>query len=376
MPHDWTPGAQALLDTLPCGHMQTSRDGKVLHVNQTFCRWVGYASEELAGRRFQDLLSMGGRIFHQTHWAPLLQMQGSISEVKLDLVHRDGTRIPMVINAIRLVEGDVETHEIAAYVARDRDAYERELLMSRKRLETLVEEAVRLEAEAKDRAVFAEQMIGIVSHDLRNPLSAIGLGAALLSRECSTSSQERTLARIHRALERANRLIMDLLDFTRARVGRGLAVERGDVDLHEAVSRAVDELSDVYPGRSILHVRHGDGACAADGNRIAQLVANLVSNAVVYGSADSPVTVTSAVVDDACSISVHNTGAPIAPELQARIFEPMTRATRHGDAQRSVGLGLFIVSEIAKAHGGVAHVTSSERTGTEFTVTFPRCSTV
>ena len=119
---------------------------------------------------------MGGRIFHQTHWAPLLRIQGSVSEVKLEIVHRDGSKLPMVVNAVRRdVEGTMR-HDLAAFMARDRDRYERELIKSRKELENLVAETQELHAEAKDRALFAEQMVGIVSHDLRNPLSVIGVG--------------------------------------------------------------------------------------------------------------------------------------------------------------------------------------------------------
>jgi len=314
---------------------------------------------------------MGGRLFHETHWAPLLQMQGSISEVKLDVLHCDGTKIPLVVNAIRVMDGSAEALEIAAYVARDRDAYERELIASRKRLEALVEEANRLEADARDRALFAEQMIGIVSHDLRNPLSAIGLGVSLLMRDCTNGSQN-TLTRINRSVERANRLVSDLLDFTLARVGSGLSIEVHEIDFHDAVSRAVEELVDAYPGRSIHHVCRAEGRSVADENRLAQVIGNLVSNAIAYGSPEAPVTVTSWVGPDECSISVHNVGAPIPEALRTRIFEPMTRGAGHGDTQRSVGLGLFIVSEIAKAHGGTASVTSSVATGTRFTVTFPR----
>src|SRR3954467_3941104 len=141
--------------------MQTSDDGLFHRANRTFCQWSGFSSEELVGRRrFQDLLTMGGRIFHQTHWAPLLRMQGSISEVKLELNQRDGTPIPIVVNAIRREQGGQMVHDIAAFVARDRDAYERELVASRRRLEELVAEANRLHAEARDRALFAEQMVG------------------------------------------------------------------------------------------------------------------------------------------------------------------------------------------------------------------------
>lgn len=365
--------ALALADAAPCGLMQTTTDGTFLRVNRTFCSWVGQPAEALIGRRrFQDLLTMGGRIFHQTHWNPLLQIQGSISEVKLDIQHRDGSSIPMVLNALRREEHGTTVHELAAYVARDRDKYERELLLSRKRLEALVAEATRLQAEAKDRALFAEQMIGIVSHDLRNPLSAIAMATALLVRSELSPSQQRTANRIVRAADRANRLIGDLLDFTQARLGKGLSVSRNVVDLHDAIAETVDELAHVYPGQVLRHVRIGAGSCSADTNRLAQLVGNLVSNAVTHGDSSKPVTITSAVEARSFSVAVHNLGAPIPVEAQSGIFQAMTRGANAPASGRSVGLGLFIVREIARAHGGTAAVESSAEQGTTFRAVFPR----
>ncbi|HEY6555943.1 MAG TPA: PAS domain-containing sensor histidine kinase [Polyangiaceae bacterium] len=356
----------ALLNAAPCGLLQTTADGTILRVNRTFCGWIGYPEEELLGqRRLQDLFTMGGRIFHQTHWAPLIQMQGSISEVKFDVRHRDGTTVPMVFNAALHVQNGAVVHEVAAYVARDRDTYERELVLSRKRLEEL-------HAEANDRALFAEQMIGIVSHDLRNPLASVLLGTALLGGGELSESQQRTLNRITSSTERANRLIADLLDFTQARLGGGLSVSLESIDLHEAVAQAVDELAHVHPGRQLRHLPRGQGQCAADANRLAQLIGNLVSNAMVYGKPGTPVTVTSCVESARFSLAVHNEGSAIPEALKAHIFEPMTRGTGEGTVKRSVGLGLYIVREIAKAHGGTATLVSTDETGTTFTVEFPR----
>lgn len=367
------PETLAVLDALPCGVLQARADGTLLRVNQTFCRWIGHGEDELVGkRRFQDLLAIGARIFHQTHWTPLLQMQGSISEVKLDVLHRDGTKIPMVINAVRSLADGEELQEIAAFVARDRDIYERELLASRKRLEQVAAEAGRLEIEAKDRAVLAEQMVGIVSHDLRNPLSSIALATALLSRDPLTDAQRRTLGRIARASDRANRLITDLLDFTKARLGRGLPVQPESMDLHQAVAEGVSELAELHPGRALKHVRIGAGTCMADPQRLIQVVDNLVTNALSYGAADAPITVTSRGDAERCAISVHNFGPAIPPASQAAIFEAMVRGAEAMGGRRSVGLGLFIVREIAKSHGGSASVTSSEGEGTTFTVQLPR----
>ena len=364
--------ALALLDSAACGLLQTADDGTLLRVNRTFCAWVGHDAAALIGRRLQDLLTVGGRIFHQTHWAPLLRMQGSVSEVKLELVHRDGTRIPMMLNAVRHDQDGVVVHEVAAFVARDRDRFEQELVRARGRLEELVAVTQQLEARAVDRALLAEQLIGVVSHDLRNPLSTIAMAAAILRGGELPPKQRAMVERISRATDRANRLIADLLDFTRIRLGSLLSLEVSALDLHATVADSLDELRRAYPASTLGHVATGDGACHADGNRLAQLLGNLVSNAVAYGQARAPITITSRVGEGSFAIAVHNTGTPIAIAVQAAIFEPMTRGTSAPGQTGSLGLGLFIVREIARAHGGRVEVRSATGDGTTFEVVCPR----
>lgn len=298
-------------------------------------------------------------------------MQGSISEVKLEVVHRDGSTIPIVVNALVRVDQGVKVHEIAAYVARDRDKYEKELLQSRRRLEELVAQATKLQAEAKDRAVFAEQMMGMVSHDLRNPLSSIKMGIALLGNGDLAPSQQRALARISRSADRATHLISDLLDFTQARLGQGLALAREETDLHVLVADTMEELAVIYPARALSHQRIGTGRCVADPDRLAQLIGNLVSNAMAYGTSDRPVTLVSTIEMSRFSISVHNHGAPIPPDVQSKLFRPLTRGSSRGAGERSIGLGLYIVNEIARAHGGRATVKSLLEEGTTFSVVCP-----
>lgn len=371
--HQLGAEAQTLFDAAPCGLIRTAPDGTFLRVNRTFCNWIEYPCDELVGRRkFQDVLTIGGRIFHQTHWAPLLAMQGSVSEVKLELVQRGGATLPMVINAIVREDHGELVHELSAYVARDRDKYERELVHSRKRLQELVTETQLLHEQARDRALFAEQMIGIVSHDLRNPIATIQTGTVLLASGAPEHTRERVVTRIARASERAARLIEDLLDFTQARVGSGLHVSPGAIDLHTLVGEAVEELRLAHPGRRLEHDQNGSGECRGDASRLEQLVGNLVSNALTYGRPDAPVTVSSQIDATTCSISVHNVGAPIPSDVQSAIFRPMTRGTQGGGSKRSVGLGLFIVSEITKAHGGTTHVESTTEAGTTFRAILPR----
>ena len=362
---------QSAFDDAPCALARTTANGLFMRVNAAFCAWVGYTADELVGqRRMQDLLSMGGKIFHQTHWAPLLQMQGSISEVRMEMLHKDKSVVPMIMNAIRREQGGVMVHDLAAFIARDRDKFEQELIASRKKLQAVVADANRLKEEAGDRALFAEQMVGIVSHDLRNPLSAISMGATVLGRGDVPTSQQRVLSRVARAAERANRLITDLLDFTQARVGGGLSVDLRQIDLHATVAEAVEELALAYPNRELRHIGEGEPMCTADGDRLSQLVGNLVSNAMVYGEPGAPVTVSSTVREYAFYISVHNTGKTIPAEVLPTLFQPMVRGEA-SSGSRSVGLGLYIVREIAKAHGGEVAASSSPESGTFFTATFP-----
>jgi sigma-B regulation protein RsbU (phosphoserine phosphatase) len=381
------PGAEALYDDAPCGLVLTDPDGTIRRVNATLCRWVGCQPEDLQGvRKIQDLLSMGGRIFHQTHWAPLLQIQGSVAEVKLELVHRDGRKIPMVLNAMRRRHVEGEFHEIALFIAEDRHKYEHELLLARKRAEQLLaqeqeaqralaianQERDRQRAVAEDRALFAEQMIGIVSHDLRNPLSVIRMSAHLLGMGELSSNQLAALGRVTASVSRANRLIVDLLDFTQARLGNGLQVSVKRLDLHAVVAECIADLRLAFPAGRLEHEAVGSGACVASSDRLVQMIGNLVANAMAYGAPHRPVTVTSRIEATTFSLAVHNEGPPIDPDLLPRLFEPMTRGEAAGKAAHSVGLGLFIVREIVRAHGGEVGVESASDVGTTFRATFPR----
>lgn len=143
------------------------------------------------------------------------------------------------------------------------------------------------------------------------------------------------------------------------------------VDLHEVVAHAVEEPALAFPQRRIDHVRAGAGPCQADANRVTQALGNLVANAVGYGRSDTGITVTSSVDPAGWQVRVHNWGAPIAPEALDRLFMPMVRGVAQDSGNRNVGLGLFIVNEIAKAHGGMLDVASTQEQGTEFTFGAP-----
>jgi sigma-B regulation protein RsbU (phosphoserine phosphatase) len=215
-------------------------------------------------------------------------------------------------------------------------------------------------------------MVGIVSHDLRNPLSTIKMGTQVMEMAGLAPTQVQVMGHIQRAIARAQRLISDLLDFTIARIGQGLTVNVQAIDLHALVSAHVEELALAHPSRRIVHRRLGEGRATGDADRLFQLIDNLLSNAVAYGSASSAITVTSEIAPGVFSIAVHNHGPAIPATVLPTLFQPMVRGTDIASASRSVGLGLFIVSEIAKAHGGEVRVESTDADGTTFTAVIPR----
>ncbi|RKG61877.1 response regulator [Corallococcus sp. AB011P] len=233
-----------------------------------------------------------------------------------------------------------------------------------------------LEQEARQRGDFERQLIGIVSHDLRSPLSSVLLSASLLlERENLDDSQQQRVHRIRTATERAVRMIRDLLDFTQVRHG-DFPLQLQAADFHALVETAVEEAQTRAPGRVFQVTSTGDGAGTWDADRLVQVVSNLLGNALTYGDPAAPIQVRSQGTGDTVVLEVHNEGPPISPELLPRLFAPLERGTAHqGDrANRSIGLGLFIVRQVVHAHGGTVSVTSLPEAGTTFTVRLPRHS--
>jgi signal transduction histidine kinase len=213
-----------------------------------------------------------------------------------------------------------------------------------------------------------ERFIGILGHDLRNPLNAVKMGSRQLLRSRELSELQRATAeRVHRAAERMERMISAVLDFTRSRLGDGIPVARALVDMAELTRSVVAELELAHPGRKIGLDCRGNLWGHWDPDRVAQAISNLMGNAIEHGS--GPIKVTAAADGESISIAVHNNGKPIASERLARLFEPFQRGE---DSPMGLGLGLFIVSEIARAHGGSVSVRSTAGDGTTFVIRLPR----
>lgn len=222
---------------------------------------------------------------------------------------------------------------------------------------------------------YQERLISIVGHDLRNPLTALLVSAQMLlqKREDLRPRQASAVDRIQRSAARIDALVSLLIDFTYARLGKGIPTRPGPMDAKAAVERAAAGLRDRYPGREIRVDAPAQTLLGSwDGDRIAQLVDSLVSNALQYG-ADAPITVSlSRGADQSLELRVHNSGPAIPADLREHLFHPYRRGKGAEISHpRGLGMGLYIVREIARAHGGTVEVRSDDADGTLFTVRLP-----
>jgi len=214
--------------------------------------------------------------------------------------------------------------------------------------------------------------LGVLGHDLRNPLGAIMMSATLImTKEGPEWEHSRTAARILTSGTRMEGLIGDLLDFTRARLGAGIPLTRSDVDLAAECRKTVDEIAAFHPGCNVSFQATGDLRGRWDSARIAQALSNLLGNAIQHGAKHRPIGVTLRGEAERVVLSVHNEGRPIPKRHLNDIFNPF-RQLDPEHATSNVGLGLYIVEAIVTAHGGTVDVESSGDVGTTFTIRLPR----
>ncbi|HZI04760.1 MAG TPA: ATP-binding protein, partial [Archangium sp.] len=350
----------AVLQQMPAGVIISEPSGRLAFFNHQQEELVrgpmhqaGSVAEYTGFRGFHP----DGHLLQPEEW-PLARslLQGEVvTDQELELERRDGSRAMVRVSAspVRDPEG-----RLIAGVAITRD----------------VTRQKEQEAELHRRVEFEQQLIGIVSHDLRNPIHAITLAAhALLRQEELDARATRAASRIISSAERAARMIRDLLDFTQARLGGGISLERRSTDLRQLVHQVLDEVGVAWPERHLQVRQWGCATGEWDSDRMAQVVSNLVTNALKYSPQDTPVRVELRTESDSVELAVHNEGPPIPADVLPRLFEPLQRGTPQVDrASRSIGLGLYIVKHLVEAHGGTVAARSEQGLGTTFTVRLPR----
>jgi sigma-B regulation protein RsbU (phosphoserine phosphatase) len=326
----------------------------------------------MVGKRFSDFLSMPGRIYYETHIAPLLRMQSFFNEFAIDMLTADGAPLQMIANANerRDPDGKLLLIRIALIKATDRRRYEQELLSARelaKAAEKAMQKELHREHEASE---LREQFIAVLGHDLRTPLASISAGARILDRTAQSEKEHQIIAMMQTTVMRMASLINDVLDFARGRLGGGIPLERDDGKALEPVLiQVVDELRLASPGRVIEAEFAIDRPVNCDRTRIGQLLSNLLGNALTHGAGNKPVLVHAETKGGTFELWVSNDGETIPPESMDQLFEPFFRGKARVSGQ-GLGLGLYISSQIAKAHRGTLTVTSTPEE-TRFTFAMP-----
>ena len=238
------------------------------------------------------------------------------------------------------------------------------------------------EALAESTAAYAEQVnhsrdifLAILGHDLRAPLQAVSMSTEILMRKTNLEGDALTCAlHIKRGTRHMAVMIGDLLELVRSRLGKSLPIEPAPMDLADTAREAIAQACAAQPQCDLTLSVEGDTQGVWDGRRLDQMLQNLIGNALQHGSNNSAVKLTLRGEADSVRLTVHNDGAPIPPEALPTIFDPLVRSADESlnGPTTSLGLGLFIVKEVVKAHQGTIDVSSNEADGTMFTVVLPR----
>jgi phosphoserine phosphatase RsbU/P len=362
-----------LYENAPCGCLSVQLDGQIFRVNATLASWVCYTPEQLVGKRLHHLLTIPSRILYETHFAPLLSMQGFFEELSLDLRAANGNIVAFSGsgNVVRTdANGQPLLIRLAFFKATDRRRYERQIVEANEKSQALERVTQALLDSERQTSELREQFIAVLGHDLRNPLAAISSGMRLLQKEQSEAKRKYISEMVEGSIVRMGSLIDNVLDFARGRLGTGIPLElRTDVSLSTVLEHVVSELRLGIPDQIIETDIDLPNPIKCDPSRISQLVSNLLGNALTHGSASVPVHIHADSDGGILTIWVTNGGDPISPEAIERLFQPFFRGeVRH--RQQGLGLGLYIASEIAKAHEGAVSVASSSEE-TRFTFRMP-----
>ena len=330
----------------------------------------GYAAEEIIGKHFSIFYPPEAVAAGKCERVLEVAAREGRFEEEDWRVRKDGSRFwaDVVIAPLRTPAG-----ALIGFAKVTRDLTERR--QAEENLRALLA-AERSANEERSRVQeFQERFLGILGHDLTQPLASIELGLGLLGMRSKDPAFVRDLDRIHASLHRMSRMIEQILDFTRSRLGGGLALAFAPMDLREALTRIVDEVRMAHPS-STIQFQCPELRGAWDCDRLEQVFSNLIGNALAHGNPAKPVTVTAGAEDVRVWIEVHNEGPPIPQELQSELFHPFRRGERESPSQVGLGLGLYISKEVVLGHGGQIEIRSTAAEGTTFRVVLPRQAVV
>ncbi len=355
--------AEDLYENAPCGYVSTLPDGTIVKINQTLLSWLGYRREEvLHQKKLQNFFSIGGRIFYETHHAPLLRMQGGVSELNYDFTRRNGTAFPALINSVQLKDSQGKPLLTRSTVLdiTERKRYEKELLLAKKKAE---------EATAAKAA-----FLSTVSHEIRTPLNAVTGITHLLVEGSPRPDQVELLEMLQFSSGHLLNLINDVLDFHKIESGK-LSLEERAFDLRGLLAGILGSLGVKAAQKGLaVHTCLDDrlpASLVGDPVKLSQILTNLVGNAIKFTDRGSVIVAVEAgeMTDGAMDVlfSVSDTGIGIPPEKQAQVFEEFMQAGYAiNETYGGTGLGLAISRKLVELHGGTLALESELGKGSRF----------
>jgi PAS domain S-box-containing protein len=364
-----------LYERAPCAFLSTLHDGTILRGNQTFFEWIGARSEDVVSKtRFQSLLTVGSRIYYETHYAPLLQMQGFVNEIALEVRRADGAVRPIVASArqLRGSNGAPTINRVALFDSTDRRRYEHELLQARKR----AEEAARALAQTD---VQKNAFIAMLAHELRNPLAPVRNALALMRRSNNDAAIVDKAAEVmNRQVAQMVRLVEDLLDASR--VGQDkLSILRVPIELASVIHHAAETSAPLleHAGLSFtINLPDSPIYIEADATRLAQVISNILNNAAKFTPRGGSVTLLLAREGEEAVVRIRDTGIGIDAADLSRVFELFTQTATPLDNKSGLGIGLTLAKSLVERHDGRLTIHSEGRgRGTEAIIRLPALAT-
>ena len=324
------------------------KNGKFIDTNPAWMALLGYSADQVAKYRFTELV----------HPEDIKRTRAEFKQVS------GGVPLLNFVNRYRAADGTY--HWMSWHAVPEANG-----IFCSGRCITVEKENEAALRTREEEAKLREQFIAVLSHDVRNPLAAINAAARMIGRTTKEAQIVEMVESIQGSTGRIARLIDDVMDFARARLGGGLNVDRyDDHDVKPILEQTVGEISLAHPETEILTEYDFCDPINCDAGRIGQMISNLLANAVQHGAQGEIVTLAAYDEDGIFYLSVMNRGTPIPDDVAPMLFEPFSRGGL-GESQQGLGLGLFISREIARAHGGDLTMTSSE-SGTIFTFRMPR----
>ncbi len=374
--------AEELYENAPCGYLSTSPDGVIVRTNETFASWIGYAPHELTDgtTRFLDLLTTGGKVFYETHFALLLRMHGEVTEIALDFKRKDGRVLPSLVSARqkRNAADEPVSNRITVFNTTERRRYEHELLMARRHAEEISAALAKSNAElgkSNTALIKANEALRefsyAVSHDLQEPLRTVTAYAQLLARRYGTQLDKDAhlfIDYIVSGAQRMGALIQDVLALSQVQGSPGIPRE---TELSQPLELAISNLASAI-GESKATVTYDDlPALVVDSARWTQLFQNLLGNAIKYRKPEEPprIHVSCSRHENEWIFAVHDNGVGFKQEQAEQVFGMFKRL--HGREVPGTGIGLALCRKIVESFDGRIWADSAPGVGSTFSFTIP-----